>query len=88
MKRFLLVRKIVVTVMFVICACVASWAQARGQLYFVTGLATPKYTIQVPSSVFAVNPAIQISTKVTDLVDHSQGSDFVVVDHDHRVDCR
>ena len=61
------------------------WAQTNGQLYFVTGLATPKHPIQVPSSVFAVDSIRQITTKVTDLVDDSKGSDFVIVDHDLRI---
>ncbi len=61
------------------------WAQTNGQLYFVRGLATPKHPIQVPSSVFAVDSIRQITTKVTDLVDDSKGSDFVIVDHDLRI---
>jgi hypothetical protein len=51
----------------------------------VTGLATPSNDFTVPSSVFSVDDRNQIAKLVTDLVGPSEGSDFVLADHDRRL---
>src|SRR5574339_1154708 len=61
-----------------------STSQVGRRLYLVTGMRTPYEELKVPSSVFAVDEGRHLLVRVTDLVDASQGSNFILADHQRR----
>jgi hypothetical protein len=79
MKRFSL------AVFSALCVASALRAQTVGQLYLVTGLATPKDNFTVPSVVYSVDRSKQITTPVVELVGPRDGSIFVQADHERRL---
>lgn len=60
-------------------------AQTGGQLYLVSGLATPKLVMTVPSVVYSVDTSRRIATPVAELVAPKDGSMFVQADHERRL---
>jgi len=60
-------------------------AQNSQRLYLVTGLAFSDQPLMVPSSLYGVDEVGHMLVKLASLADTSEGSEFIIADHERRV---
>src|SRR5436190_2668334 len=76
---------LVVTVVALLALAGMSIAQANQQLYLIEGFTTRRYPFKVSTSIVKVNEIRQELVPVVRLNDETEGSEFILTDHERRV---